>query len=254
MVDPTFGKSSSLSFLSMSSKNKYIGISNRIPFVVLEHAVGNFLKTSIVNSEDYLNYIKEFTKGENRAKKTLGEVVSILTKNQKLLDHISKKIQGDFNSLQKKDRYIILLCLHSLTFPITYDILTAFATGFKVQELISKRVIVEKISSIYGSNRAMHIGLEETIPFLIHLGIIEREKIGIYKKAPEKLIPSNLAVEVLIYTDIKLSGSKSLLINEIGFKPWFSYFEMKGIADQTFKFLITKKESLVGNGYLTVQN
>jgi hypothetical protein len=236
----------------MLNKGKYIGISNRIPFVVLEHAINDFIKTGVVNTQDYLEYIKEFTAGDNRAKKTLGALVSIINKNSSLLAKLSIKLKRDFRSLPQNDRNTVLICLHALAFPITYDILVSFAQGFKVQELISKRVILEKISSSYGSNRAMHIGVDETIPFLISVGTIEREKIGIYKKALNKLLTSDLTFELLVYTEIKLSGSKSLLIDDLAFKPWFSYFNIKSITEYTFKFLIAKKESLLGNGYLSL--
>jgi hypothetical protein len=47
----------------MSSKGKYIGISNRIPLVVLEYAVSDYVSTGQFNAPAYFKYIQEFTKG-----------------------------------------------------------------------------------------------------------------------------------------------------------------------------------------------
>lgn len=166
----------------MSSKGKYIGISNRIPLDVLEYSISHFVKTGKIESTEFLKIVKEHTKGENRAKKTVSHITTLINKNASLLSFISKKCNGDFMNFSSTDRKAILLCLFSITFPITYEILNGFAVGFKVQEIISKRVIVEKIGSIYGSNRAMHIGIDETFPLLIDTDVIQRVKTGIYKK------------------------------------------------------------------------
>ena len=151
----------------MNSKGKYIGISNRIPLVVLEYALGDYISTGKVDSHDYLKYILEFTKGENRAKKTLSHLVSIINKNSILLKSLSKQLKGNFQNLSDNDRKAVMICLFALTFPIANEILIAFSVSFKVQDLISKRVILEKMGAMYGSNRSMHIGVDESIPFFL---------------------------------------------------------------------------------------
>ena len=123
----------------MSSKGKYIGINNRIPFVVLEYAIADFISTGQVNTPSYLKYILEFTKGENRAKKTLSHLVSIINKNTSLINLLAKQSKGDFQTLSISDRRAFLICLYSLTFPIVYDILNAFSIGFKFIISISTR-------------------------------------------------------------------------------------------------------------------
>jgi len=190
----------------MSSKGKYIGINNRIPFVVLEYAIADFISTGQVNTPSYLKYILEFTKGENRAKKTLSHLVSIINKNTSLINLLAKQTKGDFQTLSLSDRRAFLICLYSLTFPIVYDILNAFSIGFKVQEKISKRVIIEKIGAIYGSNRAMHIGIDETIPLFLDCGIISRSKRGMYVKGQILKTTNQLISELIIYVNIKLSS------------------------------------------------
>ena len=236
----------------MSSKGKYIGISNRIPIAVLEYAINDYIKTGKVNSQEYLKYILEFTKGENRAKKTLGHLVSIIKKNSKLIELISQKLNCDFNNLNNDDRIALLICLYSLTFPITYDILNAFSVGFKVQEFISKRVIKEKMGAAYGSNRSMHIGVDETLPIILGCGIVERSKIGIYKKGKKMTIVNHLINEIIVYTEIKSSGSKSILIDDIEQKPWFAYFNLPENKFKNPSHLLHRKDSSIGSGYLTI--
>ena len=236
----------------MSSKGKYIGISNRIPLVVLEYAIGDYINTGQVNAPAYLKYIQEFTKGGNRAKKTLSHLMAIINKNTNLINQLAKQIKGDFLSLSDNDRRAVLICLYSLTFPIAYDILVAFSVGFKVQEVISKRVVLEKMGALYGSNRSMHIGVDETISLFLECGILIRKKLGIYGKGLSLKIRNNFVSELIIYTNIKLSGSKSILVDELNIKPWYSYFEISLVSTDNFKYLISKKDSTVGKGYLTV--
>ena len=238
----------------MSSKGKYIGISNRIPLVVLEYAVSDYISTGQVNTEAYFKYIQEFTKGENRAKKTLSHLVAIINKNSSLINQLAKQIKGNFLSLSENDRRAVLISLYALTFPIAYDILLAFSVGFKVQEVISKRVVLEKMGALYGSNRSMHIGVDETIPLFLDCGIITRQKIGIYAKGLTLKITNNFVSELIIYSNIKLSGSKSILVDELNFKPWYSYFEIANGTNINFNHLLSKKDSAVGKGYITINS
>jgi hypothetical protein len=238
----------------MSSKGKYIGISNRIPFVVLEYAIADFISTGQVNTPSYLKYILEFTKGENRAKKTLSHLVSIINKNTSLINLLAKQTKGDFQTLSLSDRRAFLICLYSLTFPIVYDILNAFSIGFKVQEKINKRVIIEKIGAIYGSNRAMHIGIDETIPLFLDCGIISRPKRGMYVKGQILKTTNQLISELIIYVNIKLSSSNSILVEDINYKPWYSYFEPFNISNDKFNFLLNRKEGAIGKGYISIKS
>ncbi len=220
---------------------------------VIEYAISDYVRNGKTNPSDYLNYIGEFTKGGNRAKKALGHLLALVNKNAHLLKILSSKTNGDFESLPPKDRKVIIICLFALTFPITYDMLQAFSVGFKVQDIISKRVIREKMGAIYGSNRSMHIGVDETMPLIIDGGIVERVKTGFFRKTPKLKISGQLAAEIVIYTDITLSASKTLLIEDLGYKPWFLFFDISTFADSKLNIILTTKESSLGKGYLSVK-
>ena len=238
----------------MSDKGKYIGVESRVQYEVLEAAIYDYLSNGILDKEKCLSHIKQFTKGENRAKKILKHISVVFTKTEDILNKISKYIDaGAFLQLSNADRKAIALCLFCNSFPITYDILIGFAQTFKVQAVVSKEVIIHKIGSAYGSNRAMHIAITEIVPFIIECGIIERTKVGIYSVGCKLPITSKTVSELIVFTDIKLSNSKSILIDEMGYKPWYAFFDLLNVPNANFNVLLAKRDSAVGLGYITIK-
>jgi hypothetical protein len=238
----------------MSNRGKYIGIESRVHIEILEGAVHDYLSNGRLDKEKCLSYIKQFTRGENRAGKILKHISVLITKNEAILSKLSKDIDAaKFSLLSPTDRKAMLLCLLCNSFPIIYDILIGFAQAFKVQPIVSKEVIVHKIGSIYGSNRAMHIAVTEILPFIIECGIIERVKLGIYSFGSIIPVKNKAISELVVFTDIKLSSSKSILIDEMGHKPWFAYYDISNIAPVDYSILLSKKDSSVGKGYLTIE-
>jgi hypothetical protein len=237
----------------MNSKGKYIGIENRIPFEIIENAIYDYIQTDIVNKDGYLQHIKQFTKGENRAKKILKHLSVLIDKNENVIDKFKKSLKGiDYFQLNISDRKAFILCLFCLTYPIAFDILTALATGFKVQNILNKQYVIQKIGATYGGNRAMHIATVEVMPLLIECGIIKREKIGLYSLANKITVTNTFLSELVIYTDIKSSGTKSILIDDLAHKPWYSFFDISFVNPDIFSHLISRKDSAVGKGYLTI--
>ena len=237
----------------MSSKGKYIGVESRVQYEVLEAAIYDYLSNGKLDKEKCLSHIKQFTKGENRAGKILKHISVLIAKNESIISKFSKQLDASaFAQLSSGERKALLLCLFCNSFPIAYDILIGFAQAFKVQSIVSKEVIIHKIGSAYGSNRAMHIAVTEILPFLIECGTIERVKVGIYSTGSKLSISNKVISELIVFTDIKLSGSKSMLIDELGYKPWYSYFELSNISPASFNILLAKKDSAVGKGYLTI--
>jgi len=237
----------------MSDKRKYIGIESRVHFVVLEDAIADYIKNGSFDKDRCLNHIKQFTKGENRAGKILKHVTVLIHKNNYLIEQVKKSLKGgDYYHFSVDERRTLMLCMFCISYPITFDILTALAQGFKVQDTINKQVIVQKIGAIYGSNRAMHIAITEIMPFLIECGLVQRIKMGLYSLDSKLVVKNRLVMELIIYTDIFLSGSKSILLDDLNFKPWYLYFDTTQLKDDQYKFLISKKDSAVGKGYLTI--
>jgi hypothetical protein len=237
----------------MNKTGKYIGLNQRIPFEVLDDAVQYYLTYSLVDKTYILQRMQEFTTGLNRANKATLYILQILNRQKSILDQLRKSITDiQYNSLKIDDRKALCLCLISLTFPITYDLLIALAQGFKVQDQINKKFISEKVMSIYGSNRTVDIAIDALLPMIIELNTIKRDKVSIYSLSTKLSISNKFISELIIFTDIKLSNSKSILINDLNFKPWFLFFNISALADFNFNYLISKKDSAVGNGYLTI--
>jgi len=238
----------------MNNKSKYIGVEARVQYKILEGAIFNYLSDSSLDNIGLHSHVRQYTKGENRAKKVLKHINGLIHRNQEILKQLMRNFDGEsFAQLSNPDRKALALSLFCLSFPITYDILIGFAQAFKVQEIVSKEVIIRKIGSAYGSNRAMHIAVTELIPLLIEIGVIKRMKIGIYSKGSTLVISNKIVAELVIYTDIKLSGSKSILFEELSFKPWFSYFDISVVSTSDFGRLLVKKDSVIGKGYITLK-
>lgn len=237
----------------MSSKGKYIGLNQRIPFDVLDSAIHYYLEKGVIDKDFIFQRMQEFTAGTNRAKKATTYVVQILTRQKCFLDLLQNSISiTTYSALKIDDRKALCLCLISLSYPITYDLLIALSQGFKVQSQINKKFISEKVMSIYGSNRTVDIAIDALLPMIIELNTIKRDKVSIYSIAKKVPIKNKYISELVVYTDIKLSGSKSILIDELIYKPWYAYFDLSGVVAENFSILISKKDSAVGKGYLTI--
>lgn len=239
----------------MSSKGKYIGLNQRIPFEVLDAGIHYYLTKGLIDKDYLFQRIQEFTSGINRANKATLYVAQILNRQIALLNHLKGFLNDvPYSSLQKDERKALCLCLISLTYPITYDLLVALAQGFKVQRQISKKFISEKMMSIYGSNRTVDVAIDALLPMIIELNTIKRDKMSIYSLSTKVEVRNKFILELIIYTDIKLSGSKSILIDDLNFKPWFSYFDISTFYSNQMSHLISTKESAVGKGYLTTKS
>lgn len=237
----------------MSNKGKYIGVESRVQYEVLEAAIHDYLSNGTLDKEKCLSHIKQFTKGENRAGKILKHISVLIAKNERILERLSKHIDAlSFSQLSAAERKALLLCLFCNSFPIAYDILIGFAQAFKVQPVVSKEVIIHKIGSAYGSNRAMHIAVTEILPLIIECGIIDRVKLGLYSVGSTLPVNNKAVSELVVFTDIKVSESKSTLIDELVYKPWYTYFDLSSVSPADFRILLSRKDSAVGKGYLTI--
>ena len=237
----------------MISKGKYIGISQRIPFDVLDSAIAVYLLEEEVEKDYILQRIQEYTKGANRAAKAASCVVQILSRQKWVLAHLKKISKvNPYTQLREDDRKALCLCLICLTYPIIYDVLVAMSQGFKVQPQINKKFISEKVMSIYGSNRSVDIAIDALLPMIIELNTIKRDKMSIYSLGSKLQVTNNFIAEMVIYADVKSSGSKSLLVEDLEFRPWFSFFELPPNVAEVPSILLTKKETALNKGYLTI--
>jgi hypothetical protein len=236
-----------------NSKGKYIGLNQRIPFDVLDSSIHFYLLNGKVERSFILQHMLEFTSGINRANKATTYILQILSRQVNLLIQLKKQLKETaYNTLRVDDRKAFCLCMISLTYPITYDLLVALAQGFKVQDQINKKFINEKVMSLYGSNRTVDVAIDALLPMIIELNTIKRDKISLYSKAPTLILNNRFISELVFFTDIKLSGSKSILIDDLAHKPWYSYFVISTHDLGYFNLMVSKKEGTVGGGYLRI--
>jgi hypothetical protein len=239
----------------MNSKGKYIGINQRIPFDVLDSAINFYMMNGVIAKNDIFQNILEYNSGANRANKATMYLLQIIHRQVAILNNLKRALKEfPYSSLKTDDRKAISLCLISLTYPITYDLLIALAQGFKVQNQINKKFISGKVMSIYGSNRTVDIAIDALLPMVIELNTIKRDKISLYSQAPKLIIHHGFVYELMIYTDIKLSGSKSILIDDVVFKPWYSYFDFSNHKQEVQYKLVSVKDSAIGKGYFTISS
>lgn len=236
----------------LKSTNKYIGINQRVPFDVLDAALYRSLRDNTVEKEPIITHMREFTKGENRLLKAAGYAAQILSKHKKLMTHLGKNFTAEtYVKLPESDRKAICLCLSSLTYPVIYDLLITLATGFKVQPKLNRQFINLKMAAIYGSNRSIYNALDAIIPMIIEFETIERIKTSLYSMSPKSVISHQIIKELVVFTDIKLSGSKSILVDDLQYRPWYMFFDIT--FNEQKKFTLFKfSESRIGQGYLKI--
>jgi hypothetical protein len=234
----------------MNKGHKYIGLNQRIPFDVLNSAIENYLVNMVIDKRYVLEHMQGFTGGSNRANKASNYVVQIISRQRKLLDQFKSTSNLSFSSFGLDDRKAFCLCLICLTYPIAYDLLIALSQGLKAQSQVSKKFISEKVMSVYGSNRTVDIAIDALIPMIIEFNTIKREKVSIYSISSGLTVRDRFIQELIIYTDVRLSGSKSVLVEQIATKPWYYFFRLPAIEAHQYSHLLVKKESAVGQGYL----
>jgi hypothetical protein len=232
------------------SSTKYIGINQRVPYNVLDESLTQYLYLREIKREDILAKMLSVTEGENRAKKATMYAHQILTRPKKILSFLEKSINASvYEKLPERDRKAVILCLIANTFPIIYDLLSAIATVLKVQAQVSRAFINQKMSAAYGSNRTLAIGIDALMPMLIELGTLDRVKKGVYKVGGQPIITQPAIAELYVATDIALSGSKSIALDETNYRSWFFFNRVKFPKDAKFK-LLKITEGGIGGGYV----
>jgi hypothetical protein len=235
------------------TKKKYIGINQRIPFDVLDAAIDNYVSLGSLDKEDILSGIKNVTLGSNRANKAALYARQILTRQTKVLDLVSEHYPS-YRALRSDEKRALSLCLICLTYPIVYDLLVAMAQGLKVQDVVNKKFMTSKISALYGSNRTVDVAMDAIIPMIIELGVVDRKKMGLYGLGKKLVIRKPILLELLAFTDASVQGTKSLLLDNLMQKPWYTYFEVEWMDLEKPSVMFERKDSHAGRGYLTLKS
>jgi hypothetical protein len=236
----------------MMDKAKYIGLNQKIQFDVLDSAIYYYLQNGQLIKEDLKPHIRQFIKGENRVDKTASYVMLIFKRQDKILKWLQSKVShNEYIKFSDTDRHAITYCLVSLTFPIAHEILNMFASVFKVQDIINRESINHKMAEKYGSNRSLYNAMDSLIQMLMEQNKIIRVKVGLYSIGEILPVQNFIAKELIIYTEIKLSNSKSILADDIASGKFCSFFKVSYQKEMKFS-LVKYSDSLIGGGYLGV--
>jgi hypothetical protein len=235
----------------MKGKRKFIGINQRIPFKVLNDGIIRLLQSGEVSLDEFRQDMGQYSKGKNRIKKASKYAMQTISRPA-IIKTIQSKFDAEtFNHISEADRKAMILCLLALTYPIIYDMLVSLSSVFKVQPHVNRSTINSKMSALYGSNRTLDIAIDAVIPMIIELGTIKRTKVSIYEIEAKKPIKNPFISELYIYTDIKLSGSKTILPDDLQFRPWYMYFEP--VLNLNKMTILNHSEGRVGGGYVGVK-
>ena len=160
---------------------KTVGINQRISVNIIEMAMkaaldGNFTP----------EYAADLAAGEfqgaNRINKARG-IIGKLTLRNPLFPYILEHKQDYLTSIKYKgDKAIILTALINSAYEFGYDATSILGRYFHVQEEVSSQLIINRMSSIYASNRSLPNALYCVMPMYIEAGLIERPMTGIYTK------------------------------------------------------------------------
>lgn len=235
----------------ISGVKKRIGFRQKVPYKVLENGLYQTLQRGKTDSLVINRDLQEHFAGANRLSKAASTANLILNKNEYVIERLRQTVSPDvFIKLTEPDRKALITCLLCLAYPIAYDCLVTIASVFKLQDAISRDLLHQKMSALYGSNRSVYIAVGELLPTFMDLGFLSRVKTSVYRRNPPFQILHPAITEVLVYTDIKLSNANSILVDDMSFRPWYDWFEVsapKALPSNLIRFA----DGVIGRGYLT---
>lgn len=127
----------------------------------------------------YVNIVCGFVPTREKVTKELTKVVEKNAIIPFLMEHKEQVL----NAMQyKADRAIIVAALYNSAFPFSYEEVCILGKYFHVQDQVSRKLLEEKISEIYGFNKAISNAIDYSIPTLVEAGFIERPTTGIYTR------------------------------------------------------------------------
>jgi hypothetical protein len=232
---------------------KVIAFRQKVPYQILENGLFIFLRDGKLNDEEVKRDLQEYFKGANRLAKAATTVNSVLKKNHSVILKLKKNLDADaFLKLPATDRAAVIMCLLCLAYPFAYETLITAANIFKIQDYVTRDLLHQKMGGLYGSNRAIYIGIGELLPTFIELGLFKREKKSLYSKREKQEILNSVVSELFIYTDIKLSRSRTALVEDLDYRSWFTYYSTE-YKSNLFANFLQYSDGNVGSGYITIK-
>lgn len=235
----------------MSEKKKYFGIGQPIHYDTLNEVFLSYFSNKMLSREKIVELLKVYLHGENSINKAYNHVNRIITKNAILLEILKNKFtQNEFATLSPHENKCLIYCLVTLTFPVSYDLTNILARGFKAESKLNREYIDRKLTSIYGTNRSIYNAINALLPMYKEFDLIKKEK-TLFVSCSQNEINNKIVNEFLIYTDIKLSGSKSILLDDLEYRSFY-YFFKPSYKNFSQLDLIKTSESRIGQKYISI--
>ena len=199
---------------------KIIGINQRISVTLIENGLKAVFEG--VYSKEFARTLAEYEfQGENRLKKAVSELSKVVENNEIIPFLVQNKEQVLSAMQYKADRAILVAALYNSAFPFSYEEVCILGKYFHVQDQVSRKLLEEKISEIYGFNKAISNAIDYSIPTLVEAGFIDRPRAGIYTK-PTLNVVSDITIaayrESFFLNNPLLSRS-----NDYGGSPYFEF-------------------------------
>src|SRR5690554_1294837 len=168
---------------------KIIGINQRISINVMETAIKACLDGSFTSE-----YAADLAAGEYQGANRINKARSIigkLTQRNPLYLFIEERKEEYLTAIKYGgDRAIIYTALINAAYGFGYDAMVILGKFFHVQDEVSTGLIVNRMSSMYASNRSLKNGLYCIMPMYIEAGLINRQKVGVYTKRENEIVSS----------------------------------------------------------------
>ena len=212
----------------MGEKTRFIGINQRVPIELIDRNIASYIQTGSIDRGAIKADMALLYQGKNRAEKGALFAWRILTHDEVSLSFIRNSIGLErYNKLKKAEKAALILAIVAEAYPIFADILGILAKVYRVQELVSRNYVTQKSSDLYGSNRTLEIALDAVFPMLIDLGVITREKRGVYRAVSGIEITDEKVAELFVASGIRLSGGKHISLDDFEYRDWHFFYKPK---------------------------
>lgn len=174
--------------------DKVIGINQRISVTLIESALRAFFDGKY-NREFARALAEGEFQGENRLKKAVSELGKVVERNA-ILPFLVEHKQQVMEAMQHAgDKAIIIAALYNTAFRFSYEEVTILGKYFHVQDRVSRALLEERISEIYGFNKSISNAIDYSMPTLIEAGFINRPEAGVYEK-PNLSIKTEISLAI----------------------------------------------------------
>ena len=161
--------------------NKTVGINQRISVQIIEMALKAALD-GFFRPEYAADLAAGEYEGANRINKARS-IIGKLSQRNPLFPFIQEHKQEYLSAIKRKnDRALIFTSLINAAYGFGYDAMVILGKFFHVQDEVSTQLIINRMSSIYASNRTLPNGLYCIMPMYIEAGLLNRPKIGVYTR------------------------------------------------------------------------